>query len=58
MKERAPDRIRCPVYTCQSANTTVIDKYYRKRDGAIMRRHQCRDCAHRFSSEQRIKTAA
>lgn len=55
---REPNRIRCPRFDCQCANTDVIGKYYRKRDGAIVRRHKCRACGHRFTSEQRLKQTA
>ena len=58
MSERIADRIRCPIYTCQSATTRVLRKRYRKRDGAIVRRHECEDCGHRFSSDQRVSKAA
>jgi transcriptional regulator NrdR family protein len=56
--ERTANRIRCPRYECQCPNTKVVDKHYRKRDGAIVRRHQCAFCGHRFTSEQRVSKAA
>lgn len=52
------DRLHCPIYTCQSGNTMVTAKYQRKRDGAVVRRHRCRECGQRFQSEQRISKAA
>lgn len=52
------DRLHCPIYTCQSGNTTVIAKHVRKRDGAVVRRHRCRDCGWKFQSEQKISKAA
>jgi len=36
----------------------VIAKHWRARDGALVRRHVCRRCEHRFTSEQRITKAA
>lgn len=58
MTERINDRLRCPIYVCQSANTRVVKKWHRKRDGAIVRRHRCRECGQHFQSEQRVSKAA
>lgn len=57
-ERRTANRIRCPLYDCQSPDTRVIAKRYRARDGAIVRRHRCAECGTRFNTEQKVSTAA
>lgn len=48
---REPNALRCG--TCASHRTHVLWRRWRQRDGAIVRRHECRDCLKRFTSIER-----
>lgn len=48
--EKEPNSLRCGA--CGSHRTKVLWARWRQRDGAIVRRHECRDCTKRFSSHQ------
>jgi transcriptional repressor NrdR len=44
--------VHCPV--CRAADTKVVDSRVAEEGAAIRRRRQCLDCAHRFTTFERI----
>jgi transcriptional regulator NrdR family protein len=48
--DREPNRLQCGA--CGLQRTHVLRARWRQRDGAIARRHECRDCGHRFNSTE------
>lgn len=49
--ERQRQTLRCRL--CASSSTHVLWRRWRARDGAIVRRHECRVCLGRFKSIER-----
>ena len=49
--QRESNGLRCG--SCGSHRTHVLWRRWRASDGAIVRRHECKDCLERFSSTER-----